>query len=500
MMGRGARGAVAFACAAALVAAPFAAGTEALAKENAAEHASGGSSSAQTRTTYPQSVAVAKVALNEPSGVPLGGQSNKYNQENGQAWCAYFVMWCARAAGADVSVVPDMPACRDMMAFYQRQGRFGSLACTPKAGDLVFFAYTPGGVANHVGIVLKATDTTLTVREGNTDGGRVATHTYSRMSSNGCVSPSLYILGYARPDYARAVRMVTGDGSALGGTSDASSNALGNALAGSAGSLGDARVSYEQVSEAYHEVLCQTEVDGSYSIVATQLHDYVWQNDQLICKECGALFANHTKGEYLVPDDLQAEDGVAQLAQSDDSDAEGLDSVRPDSSDTSDSSEALTDSVDAETSAQSAEAGGLTIPAGTMLRVTKVRVNDEGQYLGRVSYQGEHLWVALHDVQRNGTAGTHEFHDGACSDCGIHQASTEPGTYQVASKATLFANDGSGASTELSEGQELTIIRVFIGPDASYWGKTDDDRMVLMSQLAVAPLTTTSEETYDVRD
>ena len=64
----------------------------------------------------------------------------------------------------------------------------------------------------------------------------------------------------------------------------------------------------------------------------------------------------------------------------------------------------------------------------------------------------------------------------------------------------MFANDGSGASTELSEGQELTIIRVFIGPDASYWGKTDDDRMVLMSQLAVAPLTTTSEETYDVRD
>lgn len=145
----------------------------------------------------------AKVALAEPDGVPEGGDKNKYNYGSGEPWCAYFVMYCARALGLSTSVIPNYPGCPALVSYYKSQNRWQDFTTeyTPHVGDLIFYSTSPGGTASHVGIVTAATETTVTTREGNTSGGAVATHVFNTTNERGLIGNDYYILGYAAPDY-----------------------------------------------------------------------------------------------------------------------------------------------------------------------------------------------------------------------------------------------------------------------------------------------------------
>lgn len=215
---------------------------------------------------------IVDIALAEPDGTPAGGSRNKYNLKSGQPWCAYYVIWCARKAGVPSGVIPTDPACRGMLAYFSDQHRAYGLDYTPQKGDLIFYAYTPGGVANHVGIVVSATSTTVTTREGNTSGGKVATHTFNRTAPNGRISGNLYILGYASPAY-------TNQEAAHEHSSWVETKAM--------------------VNEAQHKVTYGQCYCGQTRDAEKEDHEFAWKGSDIACTQCGASYVAHDLGEYV---------------------------------------------------------------------------------------------------------------------------------------------------------------------------------------------------------
>ena len=107
------------------------------------------------------------------------------------AWCIAFISWCANNADIPTDVIPKMNSASRLCAFYKEAGLFETRKQhTPAAGDIIFFGKKN---ANHAGIVIAVTDTTVTVIEGNSSD-KVSKLTYSLSNSS--------ILGYASPDYA----------------------------------------------------------------------------------------------------------------------------------------------------------------------------------------------------------------------------------------------------------------------------------------------------------
>ena len=107
------------------------------------------------------------------------------------AWCIAFISWCANNADIPTDFIPKMNSASRLCAFYKEAGLFETRKQhTPAAGDIIFFGKKN---ANHAGIVIAVTDTTVTVIEGNSSD-KVSKLTYSLSNSS--------ILGYASPDYA----------------------------------------------------------------------------------------------------------------------------------------------------------------------------------------------------------------------------------------------------------------------------------------------------------
>lgn len=120
---------------------------------------------------------------------------------NGSAypWCAVFVWYVFEEAGAaDLYYGGNKTAyCPTLMQYYKD---FGRLYKTPKVGDIVFFNFSGGSVAQHVGIVTAVSSSSITTIEGNTsstnqtNGGEVRERTRYLTS---CI-------GFARPAYTAA--------------------------------------------------------------------------------------------------------------------------------------------------------------------------------------------------------------------------------------------------------------------------------------------------------
>lgn len=132
-----------------------------------------------------------------------GGYS-KYGDYFGSpyiAWCGAFVSWCARTTGIPESVIPTNLSSTAMRNFFQGKGLY-HLATSwggnyiPKCGDIVFFTSTDTynrstNNITHVGLVLKATSSTVTCIEGNCpDRVRQIDRKYTS-----------YIVGFATPEY-----------------------------------------------------------------------------------------------------------------------------------------------------------------------------------------------------------------------------------------------------------------------------------------------------------
>ncbi len=150
--------------------------------------------------------AFVSVVKTEPNGTPAGGMKNKYNNYRTCAYCAYFVMWCARQAGVTSDVIPDAPVCQNMVNFYKNKGLWKPYTYKAKAGDLIFYSSSStNGKAEHVGVVISVSGNKLTTKEGNSNNGKVVTfngtggNALRTAGSSGF--PGWYIIGYATPSY-----------------------------------------------------------------------------------------------------------------------------------------------------------------------------------------------------------------------------------------------------------------------------------------------------------
>lgn len=143
-------------------------------------------------------------------GVGNWTEYGRYYGLNHQPWCAIFVNWCAREAGASYSAVPKYCAVRSYHSYFRRQGRFHSWSSIrsggyePKKGDVILYAHSKNGVAHHIGYVLESSRgdgrVRLTTVEGNTkDAVRRVNMNLSDKSAG--KHSGHYILGVASPNW-----------------------------------------------------------------------------------------------------------------------------------------------------------------------------------------------------------------------------------------------------------------------------------------------------------
>lgn len=134
---------------------------------------------------------------------PPGSNHCKYSTWFGVQgpWCAMFLSWIWYSLGMRFrsAQTPKGWASAQMMHDYFK--KHGWLTTTPKAGDVVFWAF-PGGHSgiDHVSMFVSATRSDVTTWDGNTstasdqDGGHVEKRT----------RPKTYVVAYGRPPYAAA--------------------------------------------------------------------------------------------------------------------------------------------------------------------------------------------------------------------------------------------------------------------------------------------------------
>lgn len=168
--------------------------------------------------------------LNTSTGYPIAPNASagytKYGASFGDPtgeWCAYFVSWCASQAGIPSSVVPRLGNCAATVKWYKNHSVFyqGSSGYTPKAGDIVFFNWSGGSTAKHIGIVTGVSGNNIYTIEGNTGSDRgymCCARTRSRTAG--------YIVGYGVPAYNDAKTYV-------------GSHSFANSVSGSSASFSD---------------------------------------------------------------------------------------------------------------------------------------------------------------------------------------------------------------------------------------------------------------------
>lgn len=152
-------------------------------------------------------VATAEIGTKEE---PANSNKVKYNDRNGQFWCGYFVMWCAKQVKLSIPNCIYTPA---GLAAFQGKGLWSNASTAkPAPGDIVFFNF-PGGseIADHVGIVVQDNgDGTVTTIEGNTteegkngsqsNGGCVARRIRAYKPKNKRKLP-VFIAGFGHPKF-----------------------------------------------------------------------------------------------------------------------------------------------------------------------------------------------------------------------------------------------------------------------------------------------------------
>ena len=120
-------------------------------------------------------------------------------QEN-DAWCATFVSYIAILCGI-TDILPTECGCGAQIALFQKLGEWvEDDGYRPRAGDVIFYDWDDSGTgdnqggADHVGIVVNLSGSTIRVIEGNKSGAVG----YRDIQVNG-----RYIRGYGVPDYAK---------------------------------------------------------------------------------------------------------------------------------------------------------------------------------------------------------------------------------------------------------------------------------------------------------
>jgi hypothetical protein len=136
-----------------------------------------------------------RVAKDEIGVAETGDNLVKYNNENGLAWCGYFIDWCAKRAG-----IKKLPSQISTIQGANKMKEFGCwVDGLPELGDLVYMGFSGKNTIEHIGLVVGLIDKKQVVTiEGNTSGKNEA--------NGGMVMVKVRtigkeIVGFARPKY-----------------------------------------------------------------------------------------------------------------------------------------------------------------------------------------------------------------------------------------------------------------------------------------------------------
>lgn len=147
----------------------------------------------------------------------VGNTNSKHKYRKDDAsWCASFVVWCARQANIDASVIKNS-GCANADNFgvtYKGRSadRSKTIEYTPQSGDLIIFDWSDDGYntktpasshGDHVGIVQEVKDGYVYTIEGN-NSNQVAQKKYPLTSEE--------IKGYGVPEYKKSsIRTIMSD-------------------------------------------------------------------------------------------------------------------------------------------------------------------------------------------------------------------------------------------------------------------------------------------------
>jgi len=138
-----------------------------------------------------------EVALAEV-GYKEGPANNETKFQDGHLpWCGAFLNWCARKAKVQV------PNCISTIDGANAFIHLKQWHADPRIGDFVFFDFIEDNqtVIQHIGLVLRVSETQIVTVEGNTskagsqaNGGEVVIKTRK-------LGPHSFVVGYGRPIY-----------------------------------------------------------------------------------------------------------------------------------------------------------------------------------------------------------------------------------------------------------------------------------------------------------
>ena len=126
-----------------------------------------------------------------PAGSNTGPGIIDFTDGNAEAWCADFVSWVLQAAGRPFTGGASggwrLAWTLDVRGWFVERGMFRDrLVADPQPGDVVWFTF------GHVGIVRRATPTTIDTIDGNSNDA-VSEHTYHNWRLNPKIG------GFGRP-------------------------------------------------------------------------------------------------------------------------------------------------------------------------------------------------------------------------------------------------------------------------------------------------------------
>ena len=137
-----------------------------------------------------------RVARDEIGVAETGDNLVKYNNENGLAWCGYFIDWVAKRAG-----VKKLPSQISTIQGAHKMKEFGCwVDGLPALGDLVYMGWGAKNAIEHIGLVVGIIDKkqVLTI-EGNTSGTGSQSNGGEVMVKVRTIGKE--IIGFARPKY-----------------------------------------------------------------------------------------------------------------------------------------------------------------------------------------------------------------------------------------------------------------------------------------------------------
>lgn len=154
---------------------------------------------------------ILKIAATEIGYNPVKPDYNKYctwyyGRQYNTAYCGIFLAWCAHQAGIPDSIIPQkninaawVPSVLD---WFQKQGRYKKASgYAPKPGDFIFFDFNRNGTPDHIGIVERYANGTVTTIEGNTSTSSATSSNGGYVARKKRALPWNMVLGFAAPNY-----------------------------------------------------------------------------------------------------------------------------------------------------------------------------------------------------------------------------------------------------------------------------------------------------------